>query len=60
MKTASAGLIALLASANHFVMWEVFTITLVDGTVLTWTSGDVASSTGLSQVAGENAVVLTG
>lgn len=60
MKTASAGLIALFATAREFVMWEVYTITLVDGTVLIWTTGDVAGTAGPSNVSGETPVVLTG
>ena len=60
MKAASAGLIALLANANHLVMWEVYTITLVDGTVLTWTCGDVAGVVGPSSVGTEPAANLTG
>lgn len=59
MKTASAGLITLLATARQFVMWEVYTITLVDGTVLTWTQGDVAGAAARSTTTG-NAVTLTG
>lgn len=58
MKSASAGLIALLASSNELCMWEIYTITLVDGTVLTWTDGDVAGVTGLSSVAGETTANL--
>lgn len=60
MKTASADLIALLASANHLVMWEVYTITLVDGTVLTWVNGDVAGTVGPSSVGVEPTANLTG
>lgn len=53
MKAASADLIALLADSNVLVMWEVYTVTLVDGTVLTWTDGDVAGPTGGSSVGTE-------
>ena len=61
MKPASAGLIALLADSNTFVMWEVYTITLVDGTVITWTSNDVGgSATGPVLDTGEATATLTG
>ena len=60
MKAASADLIALLANANRIVMWEVYTITLVDGTVLTWINGDVAGTVGPSSVAAEPTANLTG
>ena len=60
MKAASADLIALLAGSNEFVMWEVYTVTLVDGTVLTWTNGDVAGSAGASSIGAETTVTLTG
>lgn len=58
MKAASADLIDLLANANAFVMWEVYTITLVDGSVLIWTNGDVAGSAGNSTVAAETTANL--
>lgn len=60
MKTASAGLINLLANSNEFCMWEVYTITLADGSVMTWTSAEVAGTAGPSSVSGETPVVLTG
>lgn len=44
MKTASAGLIELLASAQEFVMVDTYTFTLADGTTLVLTSGDPPSS----------------
>lgn len=53
MKTASADLVDLLANANAFVMWETYTITLVDGSTIIWTSGDVAGSAGNSSLAAE-------
>lgn len=60
MKAASADLINLLANARSLVMWEVYTITLVDGTVLTWTNGDVAGVVGPSSVGAEPTANLTG
>lgn len=43
MKSASADLINLLANSKQFVMTEVYTFTLADGTVLVYASGaDVA------------------
>lgn len=43
MKAASADLIALLAGSNRFDMWDVYTFTLVDGTVLTYSSRDASA-----------------
>lgn len=40
MKTATPAMIALLASATELFMPELFTFTLIDGTVLRYTSGD--------------------
>lgn len=62
MKSATADLIALFADGREFVMWEVVTVTLADGTVMAWTNGDVAGSAGAapSSVAGETPVALTG
>lgn len=40
MKTASAPLIALLATTRQFYMTETYTFTLADGSVLTWTLGE--------------------
>lgn len=40
MKQAADALIALLAGTNQYVMWEQYTVTLSDGSVLTWNSGD--------------------
>lgn len=59
MKAADPALVALLDSGDPFVMWEVYTVTLVDGTVITWVSGDVAQQTGVA-VAGETPAALTG
>lgn len=42
MKQASQALIDLLAGTNQFVMWDVYTITLADGSVLTYSSGDTS------------------
>jgi uncharacterized phage protein (TIGR02218 family) len=42
MKSASADLIALFANSNQFVMWDLYTVTLTDGTVLTYTTEDTA------------------
>lgn len=41
MKTASGTLITMLATSKEFVMRETFEYTLVDGTVLTFSSGDL-------------------
>lgn len=65
MKAASneptpGALAALLAGSNHIVMWEVYTVTLVDGTVLTWVNGDVAGVVGPSSVGAESTANLTG
>ena len=46
MKAASNNLIALLSSSNRFVMYEVYTITLTDGTTLTWRNGDPLFASG--------------
>lgn len=40
MKTAAAALIALLANQNQYVIWETYTITLADGSVLTYSTRD--------------------
>lgn len=40
MKSATQSFITFLASANEFVMAELYTITLVDGTVLRYTTFD--------------------
>lgn len=59
MKAADPALVALLDSGDPFVMWEVYTVTLVDGTIITWVSGDVAQQIGVT-VAGETPAALTG
>jgi uncharacterized phage protein (TIGR02218 family) len=41
MKSASAELIALLSTAREFWMCDLYTFTLVDGTVLRYTSADI-------------------
>ncbi|MDZ7595877.1 MAG: DUF2163 domain-containing protein [Thiobacillus sp.] len=41
MKSASAELIALLSTARAFWMGDLFTFTLIDGTVLRYTSADI-------------------
>jgi len=41
MKTASAGLIALLAAQNQFVCADLYTFTLADGTIVRYTSADI-------------------
>lgn len=46
MKTASPALVSLLANSNEFVMWGVFTFTLIDGSVISWTDGDVSGYAG--------------
>ena len=40
MKTASAGLIALLAAGGPFLMADLYTLTLVGGTTYHWCTGD--------------------
>lgn len=42
MKSAPGALITLLNSANKFLMADLYTITLFDGTVYYWTSADTA------------------
>lgn len=59
MKAAGGNLIALLATAKELVMWEVFTITLADGTVLTYTAGDLPGYQAQSKVGTENKATLT-
>lgn len=46
MKSASPTLIALLSSARSFWMADLYTFTLVDGTVLRYTSADIDITTG--------------
>lgn len=46
MKSASPTLIALLSSARQFWMADLYTFTLVDGTVLRYTSADIDIATG--------------
>lgn len=46
MKSASPTLIALLSSARQFWMADLYTFTLVDGTVLRHTSADIDITTG--------------
>lgn len=46
MKSASPTLIALLSSARQFWMADLYTFTLVDGTVLRYTSADIDITTG--------------
>lgn len=48
MKAASADLITLLATAKQFVIVETITITLADGSVITWTRGDAANGYSVS------------
>ncbi len=48
MKTASAGLIALLGNSNVYFMRETYTFTLVDGTVLTYTTGEATGTSAVS------------
>ena len=40
MKAASDQLIAFLASGKAMVMWDTFTFTLADGTILTYSTRD--------------------
>lgn len=40
MKAADAALIALLAAQRQYHMWEIYTITLANGNVIVWISGD--------------------
>lgn len=40
MKAASGALIALLNSGNTFLMADLYTVTLWDGTVYRWTDAD--------------------
>lgn len=42
MKTVSPQLLQLLEGSTQFYMAELYTFTLIDGTVLRWTSADVA------------------
>jgi uncharacterized phage protein (TIGR02218 family) len=42
MKAASTALIALLSSANQFIMADLYTITLVGGSVLRYSAGSTA------------------
>jgi len=42
VKTAPGALISLLNGTNKFLMADLYTITLFDGTVLYWTSADTA------------------
>ena len=42
MKVASPALIALLSSANQFVMADLYTITLVGGSVLRYSAASTA------------------
>lgn len=58
MKAADPALIALLDSGDPFVMWEVYTITLADGTVLTWSTTELPPE-GLPAPS-ESEVTLTG
>ena len=44
MKPASPALIALLASSNHFIMADLYTITLVGGSVLRYSAAPSALS----------------
>src|SRR5262252_9302012 len=44
MKPASPALIALLASSNHFIMADLYTITLVGGSVLRYSAAPTALS----------------
>jgi uncharacterized phage protein (TIGR02218 family) len=44
MKPASSALIALLASSNHFLMADLYTITLVGGSVLRYSAAPTALS----------------
>ncbi len=60
MKPADPDLIDLLANSNTLVMWEVYTITLADGTVLTWTSNDVGGTAAGPALGTETAATLTG
>ncbi|MDP3124610.1 MAG: DUF2163 domain-containing protein [Thiobacillus sp.] len=46
MKSASAELITLLSTARQFWMADLYTFTLVDGTVLRYTSADIDITTG--------------
>lgn len=46
MKSASPALIAMLSSARKFWMADLYTFTLVDGTVLRYTSADIDITTG--------------
>lgn len=41
MKTAEPALVALLESGEPFVMWEVYTITLLDGSVIEWATTEL-------------------
>ncbi len=46
MKSASAELVTLLSTARSFWMADLYTFTLVDGTVLRYTSADIDVTTG--------------
>ena len=46
MKSASPALIALLSSQRQFWLCDLYTFTLVDGTVLRYTSADIDITTG--------------
>lgn len=59
MKTAAAPLIALLESGEPFVMWEVYTITLLDGTVIEWATTELPHA-GLPANAAGTPETLTG
>lgn len=47
MKTADPALVTLLSTAREFWMADLYTITLVDGTVLRYTSADIDITTGV-------------
>ncbi len=59
MKTASGTLITMLATSKQFVMTETFTFTLVDGTVLTFVSGDLPNNVAIDPDDEEQAPVIT-
>lgn len=46
MKTADPALVTLLSTAREFFMADLYTFTLVDGTVLRFTSADIDITTG--------------
>lgn len=59
MKTASPELIALLAGARQFVMWETFSFTLPDGTQIDYSTRD-PDAPPLRQASGGGTVELPG